>query len=938
MAITPTRVQPVAVPPPSEGAPPASPTGIVSRSITEHNYNAPDPSTFPFPRRGPPDAPILVICDSPTIEAMQQGLPMSKDQLAWFAKRASEQGFVENDFQFIALCSPIKQADLSSAKRKWDHVKQFEEGLRAKIEEINPECVVTWGELASRIMLQRAVKITKARGITTHGLNDRITFPMISPKLCTKQPDYIPIFDADLGTLKRLQKGDFDPVSLQVTDVDYQWCTDIQFLLDNKPGMIAVDTETSGLNFRADDFEVYTVQISTGPGVSVVCPVSWTYYERHREAFEAQGIHFNRRQMMKLREQIKTLLEDTDVEKMGQNFKYDDGALKYGLHIDVRGWKHDTELMTRAVNENMMSYSLDDCVRVYVPEMAGYADLFNQMVNKNDMLSVPPFDEVDEEGTVVRPGMLSYAGGDPDATYRLARALYPMLRREPGQFFLYQHVQMRGLISFAKRIESFGQCIDRQALDEYKEEVETWLEAEERSLFRAVPAAIRRRYLLDPKGAKFSRDQFVSDILFSQEGFNLTPRVWTKSTMKLPMEQRIPSVSTKDHLPYFIDRTDAAGDWVRRFIDFKKAQKLANTYINGFYKYIKPANDNTGEEKIYPSYNFRTNTSRTNSQDPNGQNFPKRGNFAKGFLKLIKASAGKVLIAADMSQVELRLTAWSSMEREMLRIYNSGGDIHEATAAATLRLSIEEFRALPSEVKKLQRFRAKAVNFGFIYGAQWQTFQTYAKTNYGADYTDKEAQETRDLYFEKYQLLPWHASVEHFVREHGYVNTLHGGRRHLHAVWSTDWSISQGAVRQAINAPIQRMGSDLGVIAIARLAAQVDPRLMRPVGFVHDQIICEVDPRYVEQCMGWLCWVMETPPLQQWFGIEAPLPFQADPEFGQNLAETTEVARTDIDIVQPEWWNTNEDEAYEQFMRGEIPVFEGMPVVNPRPRARVVVG
>jgi DNA polymerase I-like protein with 3'-5' exonuclease and polymerase domains/uracil-DNA glycosylase len=956
MAITPTRVQPVApqtapaVQPGQTGAP----VGIVSRTLTEHNFVMPDAAAFPFPRRGPGDAPILVICDSPSIDAMKQGLPMSQKQLSWFAKRALAQGFVEADFQFITLCPPIKQNDLGSAKRKWDHVKQYEERLRELVEEINPKAVVTCGELATRVMVKRAVKITKARGITTRAPDtERIVFPVLSPKLCTKMPDYMPIFDADLGTLHRLKTGRFDPESLQVTDVDYQWCTELQFMIDNKPSMMAVDTEGSGLKYRDPDFEVYTVQISTGPGLSVVCPVSWTYYKRHEQAFRDGGIHMTEDQCKKLAAQVKTLMEDASILKMAHNFKFDDGCMNYSLGANTQGWDQDTELMTRAVNENMMSYSLDDCVRVYVPEMAGYADHFNTMVDKSRMIDVPPFDVLDAEGKIAKPGMLNYAGGDPDAVYRLARALWPMLKRDPGQMFLYKQVNMRGLISFAKRIESFGQCIDRAALDAYKAEVDEWVTAEGRALFRLIPAAIRRKYLLDPKGASFTRDVFIQDILFSEEGFNLKPTVFTTSTKDLPHDQRVPSVSTKDHLPYFTDRKDAAGNFVRRFIDFKKAQKLLSTYIDGFYKYLRPANDNSGEEKIYPSYNFRTNTYRTNSQDPNGQNFPKRGNFAAGFLRLIKASAGKVLIACDMSQVELRLTAWSAMEREMLRIYNTGGDIHEATAATVMRLTIEQFRALPAAEKKLQRFRAKAVNFGFIYGAQWKTFQTYAKTNYGADYTDKEAEEVRELYFQKYNLIPWHGRVEDFVKEHGYVKTLHGGTRHLPSVWSDEWKIATGAIRQAINAPIQRMGSDLGVIAIARLAAQCDPRLMRPVGFVHDQIVCEVDPGWVEQCMGWLTWVMENPPLNEWFGVTAPLPFVADPEYGMNLYETTEVRREhgtsvyindktkepmeNIRNEQPEWWNNDEGEAYEKFMRNEVPDWMPAPV-NPRARVRHIVG
>jgi len=602
------------------------------------------------------------------------------------------------------------------------------------------------------------------------------------------------------------------------------------------------------------------------------------------------------------------------------------------------------------------------------------------------MIDVPPFDQVDEDGKLIAPGMLSYAGGDPDAVYRLARALYPMLRRDPGQMFLYRNVQMRGLLSFAKRIEKYGQCIDRAALEKYEAEVDAWVKEEEEVLFQMVPVSVRRKWLSDPKVVKelekrgersvpsilFGKDGFIIDTLFVPDGFKLKPCVYTPSTMKLcpphqETDERVPSTSTKDHFPYFVNETGDAGVFVNRYIALKKARTLHSKYIINFYKYIKPANDNSGEEKIFPSYNFRTNTSRTNSQDPNGQNFPKRGDFAKGFLRLIKASAGKLLVAADMSQVELRLTAWSAMERTMLDIYRSGGDIHSATAAATLRMDIEQFMAWKRDVRllidiandipgagailssmnagkrrtftlddffALQRFRAKAVNFGFIYGAMAKTFRTYAKTQYGVDYSLKEAEETRNIFFERYKLLPWHARVEEFVKEHGYVKTLHGGTRHLHSVWSTDWSVQNEAVRQAINAPIQRMGSDLGVIAIARLAAQCDPKLMRPVGFVHDQIICEVDPGYVNQCAGWLCWVMENPPLEDWFGITAPLPFIADPEFGPNLAETTELKRDQIKIEQPEWWNCDEQSAYDAFMRNEVPEWIARPEIAPPVRLR----
>lgn len=921
-----------------------------------------DPDQFPFPRRGNDDAPIVVLCDTPTIEAMRQGLPDTVDGLGYVVKIAQKHGFVQDDLLFLSLCAPMSEIDRSTAKRRWEHVKRYEGRVRQMIETVNPKVVVTCGELATRVMANRAVKITKQRGICARSpVNNRLYFPVLSPKMVRMQPDNEPILDADFGTLSRLKEGGFDPRSLNVEDVDYRYVTTLEDLIENKPRALSVDTETTGLDFRKPGFKVLTIQLSTGPGETRIVP-TWDYYKRWQAEFNAKGIVMTRDQCNRLVGQAKALLEDPEIKKIATNFKYDNGALEFGLGIKVNGWNDDTELMARAVAENFMSYSLEDLVRIYVPEMSGYSDYFDGHVDKSRMIDVPPFSEYDGKGKIVRAGMLEYAGGDSDASFRLYRALYPLLRREPGQMFLYRKVQMRGLLSFAKRIEDFGQCIDRKALEAYETEVATWIKQEEQELFDLIPGDVRRKWLSDADVQKdlakrgnrsipdmlFGKDKFLIDVLFSKDiGFKLKPREFTPSTRKLPPDQRVPSTSTKDHLPYFVNAKGVAGEFVNRYRDYKKAKTLLSKYIVNFYKYIKPAND-SNEEKIYPSYNFRTNTSRTNSQDPNGQNFPKRGgkkvDFAKGFLKLIKASDGKELIAADMSQVELRLTAWSAMEPTMLGIYNAGGDIHAATAAAVMRISDAEFAAMGGDVRKLQRFRAKAVNFGFIYGAMAKTFQTYAKTQYEVDYTEKEAEETRDAFFAKYgKLLQWHAEVEAFVKEHGFVRTLHGGFRHLPSVWSTNWSVKSEAVRQAINAPIQRMGSDLGVIAIARLAAQADPRFLRPVGFVHDQIICEVDPGYRDEAMGALCWVMENPPLEEWFGITAPLPFVADPEFGMNLAQTTEVSRRDdgtffweekrgedkivhdmpkVRNEKPEWWNDDEEQAYDDFMANRVPIWD----------------
>ncbi len=124
--------------------------------------------------------------------------------------------------------------------------------------------------------------------------------------------------------------------------------------------------------------------------------------------------------------------------------------------IIVDEWAHDTQQLAFAVDENMLQKNLDDCVKRWVPEMAGYADTFNALINKNDMMNVPPEDEFDDEGNLVKPGMRSYAGGDPDATFRLARVLVPELRKDRLQYNCYRRIMMPGLHAFGRTIEVYA--------------------------------------------------------------------------------------------------------------------------------------------------------------------------------------------------------------------------------------------------------------------------------------------------------------------------------------------------------------------------------------------------------------------------------------------------------------------------------------------------
>lgn len=836
---------------------------------------APRPE-FKHATRGTNGSPVLVVCEPPTTDAYQKGLPTPMDSLKLVARAAQKVGLGREDFIFVSLCPPVPIEAMSSASRKWKHVQPYIDSLLGLIEAQGPKCVITFGELATRALLGRAVAITRARGQIMEA-NGRLLVPMLSPGFINKVPEHLPMFEADWLTVAKIKDAGWQRPQDEGGEVHYEWCTDLTELLARQPTMLAVDTETTGLVWHDPAVRVLTVQLSDRVGHSYVCPVDEIYWPQW------QG---NARGRSRLLGQLRSLLESPAIGKVGHNLKFDVHMLRK-LRINVQGWEHDTQLLAFSLDENMLEKSLDECVRRWVPSMAGYADEFNQTVDKSDMVSVP------------HDKMLPYAGGDTDACLRLYQTLEPLLGRDRRQYNCYARIVMPAIRTFADSIERFGMAVDVERLRQFEDEVAGWVDEEYDALIRAVPAAVRKKHLEAREELSFSRTAFVKDALFSADGFNLEPVVFTKSTAALSEHEREPSTSAKDHLPFFTDRDDAAGDFVRRLIEYQKSQKMLSTYIRGFYRYLSP------QSNIHPSYLLhRTVTGRSASEFPNGQNFPKRGRWAKLYQRIFLARPGYKLVSVDLSQIELRIAAWMSRDPFMLRVYRDNGDIHTATAKAVSRLSDEEWEAVSSKDRKLMRTKAKAVNFGFLYGMGHKKFRNFARTDYGVVYSEAEAQETRKLFFNRYaNLTNWHDVMRTTVREHGYVRALHGARRNLPSIASNDEVTRSGAERQAINSPVQRFGSDLGLIALSRFTRQADPERFRITGFIHDALVMEVRDGSEKEGIEALLWVMENAPLEGWFGIKAPLPIKAEAEIGCNAGEMIEFADLPPADKRPEWFN-----------------------------------
>lgn len=937
---------------------------------------------------GGQDAKIIVICDSPSTVVFERGEALSKPAMRLFMERAEANGFTESDFVFITPCPPISKQDLTSSKRVGLHLAVYRDAF---IEELklfqSAEVVVYLGPVAGRQLFGRSIKITKTRG--KFDRSNELSLPAFgtfTPNHVFARPEIKEIFETDIVLLGRFRDCNWDPDKIVRADevANFRWCKDLSFLVDNPPAVIAVDTETDGLQWMEGNVPI-VVSLCWGEGEAVVVPLDREYYPDVTEA-----------EVASLKEQLKAILQNPETKTIGHNFKFDWHMFK-AIGIEVTNWWVDTVQLAHAADENMRQKNLADCVKRWVPDIGGYSDKFEDETDYAKMRQVPHDD------------MLNYAAGDALATWMLGKKLVALVQKDSRQWNAYFQVQMPALRTFAK-MEEFGIRIDTEALSDLQEVVRDTEEELYRKLIKATPPAVLRKHR--DSGLSFTRDKFVQDILFSRDGFNFTPKVYTKTTKNLSPSERIPSVSAKDHLPYFMEH-----DFVVDLIEYKKLQKMRSTYVGrapglvwaevkrlangklptklrtlmqeGGYswdaersmllrdgspvrsrvdatitikrdpipiRYKIAISDNqviafespdhvflgtwrepTGiwsylknGDTIHPQFLLdRTVTGRSSSLNPNAQNFPKRGKLAKAFRKIFIPRPGYKFIQIDLSQAELRVAAWMARETNMIRIYRDMGDIHANTAAATLGIAVDKFTQMKNSTKLVspelrgvggfdgttfgeyfdfKRFQAKAINFGFLYGMGWRGFKIYAKTDYGLDLTEDEAQLFRRTFFRLYPKLEvWHESMRDFVRQYGYVRSLHGALRRLPSIASDDDGIQSSIERMAINSPVQRFASDLGLIGMSEFGEVCEWDIVRPLAFIHDAVVIEVREDLVDEAVTYGTYCMQNQPLAEWFDLDSPVAILADPEVGDNLSDMeASPIKIGSEYMEPPDWRKNE--------------------------------
>lgn len=817
----------------------------------------------PQEMRGPSDPRFVVVTDVPNHRPEAYGRLMSQSAMTLLGRNMQAEQFTKNDFAFVPQVLCPYDPDQYTTKEKSKIQKTCRPYLIGTLQGHKPEAVIPLGADAAKQVLGHAVKITKVRGqpTRTEELGDTVVLPMLNPIMVVMYPQHESVFKADCATLGRLVDNGYDiGQAAQSVLGEYTVIDDLQFLIDANPEIIGYDTENTGLRWFAPDAKILTMQFSIEPGKSYMLP--WDHPSSPQ----------SRRAKKRLTRQLRELLCAPNRTVVGQNAKYD--CVYTYAHTGVRyRIGGDTLLLATLLDENATTKNLDDLVKRYVPEMAGYADGFNATVDKSRLIELP----LDQK-------FIDYGCGDADAVIRLHEVLYEMVAADPKLLAHYHSVTLPGLNAFAS-VELRGLYIDEDQVETFEAFMAERVGEMKKSLLSQVPRSIKRKHA--EKGLSFGRKDFVLDILFYHEdGFCLKPKVFTKTTARLDPSRRVPSTSTKDHLPYFYESCP----FTYELAEYVKSERILTTNVQGFKKkYIV-------DGMVRPVYNLHVAvTGRTSSEDPNGQNFPKRGDIAKAYRKMFVAPPGHFLLEADLSQAELRIAGDMANDPTMLKIYREKGDIHTYTACIVMGVTMEAFKKLDKKVQKEARTKAKAVNFGFLYGMGWRKFIAYAKTQYGVEFTEKEAQRIRVAFFERYYKLPeWHKTMREYARKHKFVRSYSGRVRHLPMIESPDEMTQQEAERQAINSPVQEFGSSLGVMACGRMNEEVDPQYLQLVGFVHDAIYCYVPKEYVEWGAKTLKWYMQSNPLEEWFGRKMKLPIVADVAFGVNFSDVHEMGEFEI--------------------------------------------
>ncbi|HEY6527742.1 MAG TPA: DNA polymerase I [Cellvibrionaceae bacterium] len=551
----------------------------------------------------------------------------------------------------------------------------------------------------------------------------------------------------------------------------------------------AFDTETTSLNYM--EAKLVGVSFACTPGQGAYVPFGHDYLGAPTQLTQEQVLTA-----------LKPLLENPQHKKLGQHIKYDAHVLA-NVGVNMQGITYDTMLEGFVVNSTTRQ-DMDSLAELYLQQQTiHFADIAGKGAK------ALTFNQIAVEKAA------PYAAEDADITLRLHQVLFPQIQADTGLLNVYSQIEMP-LLPVLMRIERTGALIDSKILQQQSMQLAVQLDQLQKEAFELAGEEFN---LSSPKQ--------LGEILFNKLKI---PAIKKTATGQASTAEDVLQELALDYpLPKLL-------------LEHRSLAKLKSTYTDKLPHMVNP---NTG--RVHTSYHQAgAATGRFSSTEPNLQNIPIKTAEGRRIRQAFIAPPGFKIVAADYSQIELRIMAHLSQDAGLLTAFSSGQDVHRATAA-------EVFGVPLTQVSHDQRRSAKAINFGLIYGMSAFGLAKQLRIGRG------EAQKYIDLYFARYPGVKRYMDETRAIAyEQGYVSTLCGRRLYLPDIRSTDRARRQGAERTAINAPMQGTAADVIKMAMVTVDnfLQQEKLNARIIMQVHDELVFEIEESLIAELTPKICALM----------------------------------------------------------------------------------
>lgn len=583
-------------------------------------------------------------------------------------------------------------------------------------------------------------------------------------------------------------------------------------LLKKAPAF-AFDTETDSLNNI--DARLIGMSFAVEPGKAAYIPLRHEYLDAPDQLPVDDVLAA-----------LKPILEDKNILKIGQNLKFDRGIME-NEGIELNGIHFDTMLESYVLNSVSNRHDMDTLAEKHLNHKT---TTFEEIAGKGK--GQLTFNQIEVEQATL------YAAEDADITLLLHQALYPQIEAIEPIKHVYRDIEMP-LVPVLSRMERKGVLIDAQVLAVQSQEITQRLVEIEKETFALAGQEFN---LSSPKQ--------LQEILFDK--------------LQLPVIKKTPkgAPSTNEEV---LEELAHSHELPRLILEHRGLAKLKSTYTDKL-----PLMVNSKTKRVHTSYHQAvTATGRLSSREPNLQNIPVRNEEGRRIRQAFIAREGFKIVAADYSQIELRIMAHLSQDKGLLDAFAQGKDIHRATASEVFGIPLEE-------VTSEQRRSAKAINFGLIYGMS----AFGLSQQIGVE--RKEAQRYMDLYFERYPgVLDYMERTRKQASEQGYVETLDGRRLYLPEINSKNAIRRKASEREAINAPMQGTAADIikkAMIAVDHWICNECPDDVHMIMQVHDELVFEVRESYLEKANTMIHKLMES-------SMELAIPLKVEVGVGNNWDE-----------------------------------------------------